>query len=128
MGLDLKSWHSWDSHYGKNSELMVEAFTQPGEHEPGKLSLLRAKLLAMDIAVDAINAVRDYRDLKINFAELKERTRPHIMFIQADLRELLHNSIAIKLMPRLTGDALREASQRMDKDPLRKLEWLERLL
>src|SRR5437764_2382091 len=83
MGLDLKTWQSWERHYGENRELMVAAFVCPEKHEAGELSLLRLKLSALGIDVDAINAVnavRDYRDLKINFAELEKRTRHQISF------------------------------------------------
>ena len=125
MGLDLKRWHSWDSDYGEDSELMVKAFEQPGAEDLGKLSLLRLKLLAMGVAVDAIDAVRDYRDLKIDFAELQKRTRDDIAFIQTDFQALqLHHSIPKNLMPRLTEEALRDASNSMDHDPAGKLEWL----
>jgi len=55
---------------------MVREFEYPAKHGPEKLSLLRSKLLALGIEVDTIDAVRDYRDLKIDFAELKERTQP----------------------------------------------------
>jgi DNA repair exonuclease SbcCD ATPase subunit len=124
MGLDLKSWHSWDAEYSENSELMVEAFACPEKHEAGKLPLLRLKLSAMGIDVDAINAVRDYRDLKINFAELEKRTH-HITFMHGLSELRRHNRIPANLMPRLTEDALRTASQKMHSDPARKLEWLE---
>lgn len=126
MGLDLISWHSWDTNYGENAELMVEAFACPEKHESGELSLLRLKLSAIGIDVDAINAVRDYRDLKINFAELKERSRAHIAFLKHDgLGLRIDNHIPTNLMPRLTEDALRIASQKMDNEPARKLQWLE---
>ena len=59
MGFDLKSWYSWDTDYAEDSELMLGALACPK-----KLSLLRLKLTAMGIDVNAINAVRDYRDLK----------------------------------------------------------------
>jgi hypothetical protein len=65
MKLDLERWHSWDREYGENTQSMVEKFECPEKHGSEKLSLLRSKLLAMGIAIDAINAVRDYRDLKI---------------------------------------------------------------
>jgi hypothetical protein len=124
MGLNLKTWHSWDSHYGENSELMVEAFASPEKHEPGKLFLLRLKLSALGISVDAINAVRDYRDLKISFEELKEHTRSHMVF-RYDLPE--ENTIPANLMPRLSEEALRKATDVLNraKDPIRKLQWLE---
>ena len=73
----------------------------------------------------AIDAVRDYRDLKIDFAELQKRTRDDIAFIQTDFQALqLHHSIPKNLMPRLTEGALRDASNSMDHDPAGKLEWL----
>jgi hypothetical protein len=46
---------------------MIKVFEQPQKHEPGKLPLLCLKLMAMRIPVDAINAARDYRELKISW-------------------------------------------------------------
>jgi len=128
MGLDLKTWQSWERHYGENRELMVAAFVCPEKHEAGELSLLRLKLSALGIDVDAINAVnavRDYRDLKINFAELEKRTRHQISFRHEFLGLRADSRIPTELMPRLTEDALREASREMKSDPTRKLEWLQ---
>jgi hypothetical protein len=127
MGLDLECWHSWDSDYGENSALMVRAFETPkGEHEPGKLPLLRLKLMAMGIPVDAINAVRDYRDLKITLTELKQRTHPYISFKKTSFQSLvIEYTISAELMPRLTEQALQNASSSMKSDPARKVDWLE---
>jgi hypothetical protein len=126
MGLDLNRWKFWDSHYGEDSALMVKAFEQSGAEDPGKLFLLRLKLLAMGVAVDAINAVRDYRDLKIDFGELHKRTRPHISFNQYDgSGRVINNGILGKLRPPLTEDALRIATDKLKDNPSRKLEWLE---
>ena len=124
MGLNLGTWRSWDDYYGQNSELMVEAFAHPEKHERGKLGLLRLKLSELGIDVDAINAIRDYRDLKISFEELKERTRSHIVF-SFNLPE--KNTIPANLMPRLSGEALWEATRVLNqaRDPIRKLQWLE---
>ena len=33
MGFDLKKWYSWDSEYGQNSGLMLEALLCPEKHE-----------------------------------------------------------------------------------------------
>jgi hypothetical protein len=126
MGLDLKPWKSWDSHYGEDSELMVKAFEQSGGEDPGKLSLLRSKLMAVGVAVDAIDAVRDYRDLKIDFGELQKRTRPQISFSQYDgSGRVINNGIPARLRPPLTEDALRIATDKLKDNPSRKLEWLE---
>lgn len=124
MGFDLKKWYSWDSEYGQNSDLMLEALLCPEKHEPEKLSLLRLKLAAMGMdCIDAINAVRDYRDLKIGFTQLKELTHPHVTFFDLDTR--IENGIPEKFMPRLTEEALRDASATMQSDPTEKLKWLE---
>jgi hypothetical protein len=75
--------------------------------------------------VDAINAVRDYRDVKIGLDELKERTSPHISFVNLETPYLpITNRIPEKHMPCLTQEALRIGSERLKNDPLRKLEWL----
>jgi hypothetical protein len=76
MKLDLKRWQAWDSDYGENTEAMVREFESPAKQDPQKLSLLRSKLSALGIDMDAINAMRDYRDTKITFAQLEERTHP----------------------------------------------------
>jgi hypothetical protein len=124
MGFDLKKWYSWDSEYGQNSDLMLEALLCPGKHEPEKLSLLRLKLAAMGMdCIDAINAVRGYRDLRIDFTQLKELTHPHVTFFDLDTR--IENRIPEKFMPRLTQEALRNASATMKSDPTEKLKWLE---
>ena len=34
MEFDLKKWYSWDSEYGQNSDLMLEALLCPEKHEP----------------------------------------------------------------------------------------------
>jgi hypothetical protein len=123
MEFDLKKWYSWDSDYGQNSDLMLEALLCPEKHEPEKLSLLRLKLAAMGMdCVDAINAVRSYRDLRIDFTQLKELTHPHVTFF-VDTR--IENRIPEKFMPRLTAEALRDASATMQSDPTEKLKWLE---
>jgi hypothetical protein len=122
MGFDLKNWYSWDSEYGQNSDLMLEALLCPEKHEPEKLFLLRLKLAAMGMdCVDAINAVRGYRDLRIDFTQLKELTHPHVTFFNTRIE----NRIPEKFMPRLTEEALRNASATMQSDPTEKLKWLE---
>jgi hypothetical protein len=124
MGFDLKKWYSWDSEYGQNGDLMLEALLCPEKHEPEKLSLLRLKLAAMGMdCIDAINAVRGYRDLRIDFTQLKELTHPHVTFFDLDTR--IENRIPEKFMPRLTEEALRNASATMKSDPTEKLKWLE---
>ncbi len=124
MGFDVEKWYSWDSESGQNSDLMLEALLRSEKHEPDKLSLLRLKLAAMGMdCVDAINAVRDYRDLKIGFTQLKELTHPHVTFFDLDTR--ITNRIPEKFMPRLTEEALRNATARMESDPTKKLKWLE---
>ena len=126
MGLDLKKWQSWDSEYGDNSDLMLEAVLAPKKHEPEKLFLLRLKLAAMGRDyVDAINAVGDYLGLKITLDELKERTRPHITFMNLGTGWRIQKCIPEKHMPCLTEDALRIASQKMESNLSEKLEWLE---
>ena len=124
MGFDLKKWYSWDSEYGQNSDFMLEALLCPEKHESEKLSLLRLKLAAMGMdCIDAINAVRGYRDLRIDFTQLKELTHPHVTFFDLDTR--IENRIPEKFMPRLTQEALRNASATMKSDPTEKLKWLE---
>ena len=127
MELDLKTWRSWDSEYGNNHDLMLQVVLSTEKHEPEKLSLLRSKLAAMGKDyVDAINAVRDYRDLKIGLDELKERTSSHISFVNLEIPYLpITNRIPEKHMPRLTQEALRIASQGLKNHPVRKLEWLK---
>src|SRR5213080_4090972 len=124
MKLDLKRWHSWDSEYGENTQSMVREFECPEKHGPEKLSLLRSKLLGLGIEVDAIDAVRDYRDLKIDFAELKERTQPHITLKRQIAGLSLNSSIPSNLLPPLGGEALRIASKEL-KSKQQKLDWLQ---
>ncbi len=126
MKLDLERWHAWDTEYRENTQSMVRAFEIPEKHEPEKLSLLRSKLLAMGIGVDAINAVRDYRDLKIGFAELEKRTRRHITFTRKSVTGLsIKSSIPSNLVPPLSGEALHIASKELKSNPQQKLDWLQ---
>ena len=122
--LDLKRWHSWDSEYRENTQSMVREFECPAKHEPEELALLRSKLLALGIEVDAIDAVRDYRDLKIDFAELKERTQPHITFKRQIAGLSIKSSIPSNLLPPLGGEALRIASKEL-KSKQEKSDWLQ---
>jgi hypothetical protein len=78
LGLDLSKWRKWESQYGEDSLAMVKAFENPIQNGAGMLSLLRLKLSKIGIDVDAINAARDYRDVKISLAELKQRATSHI--------------------------------------------------
>jgi len=125
MKLDLKRWHSWDREYGDNPQSMVREFECPAKHGPEKLSLLRSKLLALGIEVDAIDAVRDYRDLKIGFAELEKRTQPHITFKRQIVGLSIKSSIPSNLLPPLSGEALRIASEELKSHPQQKLDWLQ---
>jgi len=126
MGFNLEEWYSWDSKYGQNSDLMLGALLCPEKHEPEKLSLLRLKLAAMHRDyIAAINAVRDYRDLRIDLNKLKKLTSPHIIFLDLDSGLRIKNVIPEKFMPRLTEAALRDASATMQNDPSEKLKWLE---
>jgi hypothetical protein len=75
--------------------------------------------------IAAINAVRDYRDLRIDLNKLKKLTSPHIMFLDLDSGLRIKNVIPEKFMPRLTEAALRDASATMQNDPSEKLKWLE---
>ena len=124
LGLNLETWHAWDKHYGDNAQLMVQAFESREKHGPAELFLLRLKLSALGIDVDAINAVRDYRDRKISFEELEGRTRPHIEFRSG---RPVKNGIPVHLRPRLSEQALRDATQALNKenDKAKKLQWLE---
>ncbi len=80
----------------------------------------------MGIAVDAINAVRDYRDLKIGFAELEKRTRRHITFTRKSVTGLsIKSSIPSNLVPPLSGEALHIASKELKSNPQQKLDWLQ---
>ena len=124
MKLDLKRWHSWDREYGDNTQSMVREFECPAKHGPEKLSLLRSKLLALGIEVDAIDAVRDYRDLKIGFAELEKRTQPHIKFTRQSMGLSVKSSIPPNLLPPLSGEALWMASREL-KSKQQKLDWLQ---
>src|SRR5947208_8622428 len=125
MKLDLNRWHSWDREYGDNPQSMVREFECPAKHGPEKLSLLRSKLLALGIEVDAIDAVRDYRDLKIGFAELEKRTQPHITFKRQIVGLSIKSSIPSNLLPPLSGEALRIASEELKSHPQQKLDWLQ---
>jgi hypothetical protein len=127
MGLDLKTWRSWDSEYGDDTDLMLQVLLGSEMHEPERVSLLRSKLAATGRdCVDAIRAVRDYRDLKIGLDELRDRTPTHIRFMNLETSGLrILNSIPEKHMPRLTEEALRFASEKMASNPIQKLEWLE---
>ncbi len=124
LELKLEKWFSWDTQYEKDSESMVEAFAAPEKLEPGKLSLFRAKLLFMGINVNAINAVRDYRDLKISLANLRALAGPAITFTDGALGPCPYHSLPAHLMPRLTENALRVASKQLSSDPAQKMEWL----
>jgi hypothetical protein len=124
MRLDLERWRAWDSKYGENTQSMVREFECPEKHGPEKLSLLRSKLLGLGIDVHAIDAVRDYRDLKIDFAELKERTQPHITFKRQITGLSIKSSIPSNLLPPLGGEALRIASKEL-KSKQQKLDWLQ---
>ena len=104
---------------------MVREFEYPAKHGPEKLSLLRSKLLALGIEVDAIDAVRDYRDLKIGFAELEKRTQPHIAFKRQIVGLSIKSSIPSNLLPPLSGEALRIASEELKSHPQQKLDWLQ---
>ena len=105
---------------------MLGALLCPEKHEPEKLSLLRLKLAAMNRDyIAAINAVRDYRDLRIDLNKLKKLTSPHIIFLDLDSGLRIKNVIPEKFMPRLTEAALRDASATMQDDPSEKLKWLE---
>src|SRR5437667_5888909 len=102
--------------YGENTQSMVREFECPEKHGPEKLSLLRSKLLGLGIEVDAIDAVRDYRDLKMDFAELKERTQPHITF-KRKLRDCLR---ALTLnVPHFTSVCLERMSGKLLQPRLR---------
>ena len=126
LGLDLSKWRKWESQYGEDSFAMVKAFEDTIQNGVGMLSLLRLKLWKIGIDVDAINAARDYRDLKISLAELKQRASSHIRVetVGSPLKILLVR-LPKELLPRLTEDSLREASRELRNDPARKLEWLE---
>src|SRR5438445_6571937 len=108
---------------GDNPQSMVREFECPAKHGPEKLSLLRSKLLALGIEVDAIVAVRDYRDLKIGFAELEKRTQPHITFKRQIVGLSIKSSIPSNLLPPLSGEALWMASKQ--SNPQQKLDWLQ---
>jgi uncharacterized protein YfbU (UPF0304 family) len=126
LGLDLSKWRKWESQYGEDSLAMVKAFEDTIQNGVGMLSLLRLKLRKIGIDVDAINAARDYRDFKINLAELKQRASSHIRFETADSSpKILSVRLPKELLPRLTQDALREAVRKLKNDPAKKLQWLE---
>jgi hypothetical protein len=127
FGFHLQRWRSWEAEYSDKTESMLKAFDCPEKQEAGKLSLFRLKLIEKGIAVDAINAVRDYRDLKISLAQLQDRTRPHVRFRQEEgIVMWIQNDIPENLRPRLTEDGLRIATEQLNKeDTTRKLEWLE---
>ena len=124
MGLNLETWHSWDKKYGKHVQAMVEAFECPQKHEGGELALIRSKLSTLGVDVDAINAIRDYRDLKITYDELKKRAGSHIIF-DGDLP--VANTIPDDLMPSLTNESLENGTEALDQanDATRKLQWLK---
>jgi chromosome segregation ATPase len=125
MGLDVSKWRAWDTQYAEDAASMVKAFEQTERGEPEKLTLLRRKLVAIEIPVDEINAVRDYRDLKISLTELKERAAGRISVTKRFASWAVFHSIPDQLMPVLTGAELTEAVRKMKKDPAQRLEWLE---
>jgi hypothetical protein len=126
LGLDLNNWRKWESQYGEDSLAMVKAFEDSIQNEVGMFSLLRLKLSKMGIDVDAINAARDYRDVKIGLAELKQRAIRHIRFeTEGSSRKILLSGLRKELLPRLTQDGLREALRKLKNDPAKRLEWLE---
>jgi hypothetical protein len=125
LGLDLSKWRKWESQYGEDSLAMVKAFEDTIRNGVGMLSLLRLKLSKMGIDVDAINAVRDYRDVKISLAELKQRARSHIRFETGSSLKIALVDLPKKLLPRLTEDALQKAIHELKNDQPKRLEWLE---
>lgn len=126
LGLDLSKLRKWESQYGEDSLAMVKAFEDTIQNGVGMLSLLRLKLSKMGIDVEAINAARDYRDIKISLAELKQRASRHILFETADISpRIVLVGLSKELLPRLTEDSLREAVRKLKNDQPKKLEWLE---
>jgi len=70
--------------------------------------------------------VRDYRDLKIDLAELEKSTQPHITFKRQIVTGLsIKSSIPSNLLPPLSEDALRIGSRELNSDPPRKLDGLQ---
>lgn len=105
---------------------MVKAFEDPIQNGVAMLSLLRLKLSRMGIDVEAINAARDYWDVKITLAELKERASSHIRIeTPGSSPKIILSDLPKVLLPRLTEDSLREALRKLKNDQPRKLEWLE---
>ena len=126
LGLDLSKWREWESQYGEDSLAMVKAFEDPVENGIGMLSLFRLKLSKMGIHVDAINAVRDYRDVEISLADLKQRASSHVRFeTAASSPRIVLMGLPKELLPPLTQDTLREAMRKLKNDQPKKLEWLE---
>ena len=70
---------------------------------------LRLKLSKRGIDVDAINAVRDYRDVKIILADLKQRASRHIRIETAGSSpKIFLSGLPRELLPHLTEDSLRK--------------------
>lgn len=126
MGLSLDNWLSWDKKYGTNGEKMLDLVLGKQKVNGELYALLRLKLSEMGMDyVDAIDAVRQYRDLEIKLLELGNRVRPHMIWSQDGPRGLLlKNDIPAHRMPTLTNDHLRNAMSKIT-DPELKLEWLK---
>jgi len=88
-------------------------------------AFLRLQLseLEMDY-VDAIEAIRQYRDVEISsLDELGDRVRPHIIWSHDGPSGFLLRHIPPRWMPTMTNDHLRNAVRQIASPEL-KLEWL----
>jgi DNA repair exonuclease SbcCD ATPase subunit len=125
IGLRLSKWVRWDKEYGTNGDHMLDLVLAKQKPEGELYALLRLKLLEIKLDyVDAIDAVRQYRDREITFLELDRRVRPHMVWSRdGPSWSLIWNHIPPHRMPSLTnahlGDAMRQIS-----DPELKWEWL----
>jgi hypothetical protein len=127
MGFDFKKWNSWDDEYHDTNSMLDVVLLDSKQLDPEKRGLLRSKLAALGKdCSDALQAARDYRDLKIDLDQLNGRGGPHISIVNHETYGLrIVNEIPEKYRPLLTEEALRVAAQKMDNDPTQKLEWLK---
>ena len=83
MGLSLTAWLRWEKEYGKNSDRMLDLALGQKRPPEDLYAFLRLQLseLGMDY-IDAINAIREYRDTEISLLELRNRVRPHMILVR----------------------------------------------
>jgi chromosome segregation ATPase len=126
MGLSLNTWLQWEKEYGKSSDRMLELVLGQKKPPEDLYAFLRLKLseLGMDY-VDAIEAIRQYRDVETSLLQLQNHVRPHMIWsLDGPSGFLLQNRIPHRWMPTMTNDHLRNAMRQITSPEL-KLEWLK---